>query len=133
MQQPQVCIFCGRSGLAGYSSNHGLSPHACSECVDRHNQKMLENEWFKDEHELKLVILQVLFRARNRGNGRGCSFALVSDCVRLEGIFDIRPALSWLRRNKDVEVEQGKFFITEQGAAYLLEQIPALQKPFDEE
>lgn len=93
---------------------------------------MLENEWFQDEHELKLVILQLLFRARNRGKGRGCSFALVSDCVGLEGV-DIRPALSWLRGNKDVEVEQGKFFITEQGAAYLLEQIPALQKPFDEE
>ncbi len=75
---------------------------------------MLENEWFKDEHELKLVILQVLFRAGNRGNGRGCSFALVSDCVGLEGIFDIRPALSWLRRNKDIEAEQGKFIITEQ-------------------
>jgi hypothetical protein len=93
---------------------------------------MLENEWFKDEHKLKLMILQVLFSVRHRGQGRGCTVALVSGCIGLEGV-DIRPALSWLRHNKDVEAEQGKFFITEQGAAYLLEQIPSLKKPFDEE
>lgn len=133
MQQPPICVLCGRSGLAGYSSIHGLSPHACRECVDRHNQQMLENEWFKDEHELKLMILQVLFSVRHRGQGRGCNVAMLSDCIGLEGIFDIRPALSWLRRNKDVEAEQGKFFITDKGAAYLLEQFPAFRKLFDAE
>lgn len=94
---------------------------------------MLENEWFEDEHELQLMILQVLFSARHRDQDKGCTAAMVSDCIGLEGIFDIRPALSWLRRNKDIEAEQEKFFITDQGAVYLLEQIPALRKLFDAE
>jgi hypothetical protein len=94
---------------------------------------MLEDNWFKDEHELQLMILQVLFGVRHAGQGKGCTVAMVSDCIGLEGIFDIRPALSCLRRNKDIEAEQGKFFITDQGAAYLLEQMPALRKLFDAE
>jgi len=58
---------------------------------------------------------------------------MVPDCIGLEGIFDIHPALSCLHRTKDVEAEQGKLFITDQAAAYLLEQIPALRKLFDAE
>lgn len=93
---------------------------------------MLENEWFKDEHELKLMILKVLFSVRHRGQGGGCTVAMVSDCIGFEGV-DIRPAISLLRRNKDVEAEQGKFIITDKGAAYLLEQFPAFRKLFDAE
>ena len=133
MQQPPICVLCGRSGLSGYSSNQSLSPHACRECVDRQNQEKIELEWFKDEHELNLVILQVLFGVRHVGQAKGCTVSMVSDCIGLEGAFDIRPALSWLHCNKDVEAKQGKFFITDQGAAYLLEQIPALRKLFDAE
>lgn len=133
MQQPPICVLCGQSGLAGYSAKPDLGSHICKDCVELHNQKMLENEWFKDEHELQLMILQVLFSARHREQGKGCTLAMVSDCIGLEGIFDIRPALSWLRRNKDIEAEQGKFFITAQGAVYLLEQIPAIRKLFDAE
>ena len=131
MQQPPICVLCGRSGLVGYSAKPELGSHICKDCVELRNQKMLENEGFKDEHELQLMILQVLFSARHRGQGKGCTVAMITDCIGLEGIFDIRPAISWLRRNKDVEAEQGKFFINEQGAAYLLEQIPALRRLFD--
>lgn len=133
MQQPPICVLCGRSGFAGYSAKPELGSHICKDCVALHNQKMLEDEWFKDEHELQLMILQVLFGVRHTGQGKGCTLAMVSDCIGLEGIFDIRPALFWLRRNKDIEAEKGKFFITDQGAAYLLEQIPALRKLFDAE
>jgi len=133
IQQPLICVFCGLSGLVGYSAKPELGSHICKDCVKLHNRKMLEKGWFKDEHELQLMILQVLFGVRRTGQGKGCTLAMVSDCIGLEGIFDIRPALSWLRRNKDIEAEQGKFFITDQGAAYLLEQIPALRKLFDAE
>ncbi|MBP9090180.1 hypothetical protein KBI23_04065 [bacterium] len=133
MQQPPICVLCGRSGFAGYSAKPELGSHICKDCVELHNQKMLEDEWFRDEHELKLMILQVLFSARHRDQGRGYPVAMVSDCIGLERIFDTRPARSWLRRNKDIEAEQGKSFITDQGAVYLLEQIPALRKLFDAE
>ncbi len=132
MQQPSICILCGRSGLAGYSAKPELGSHICKDCVELHNQKMLEDEWFKDEHELQLMILHVLFGVRHTRQSKGCTVAMVSDCIGLEGV-DIRPAISQLRRNKDIEAEQGKFFITDQGAAYLLEQIPALRKLFDAE
>ncbi len=133
IQQPLICVLCGRSGLAGYFAKPELASHICKDCVELHNQKMLEDKWFKDEHELQLMILQVLFGVRHAGQGKGCTVAMVSDCIGLEGIFDIRPALSWLRRNKDIEAEQGNFFITDQGVAYLLEQMPALRKLFDAE
>ncbi len=73
MQQPLICVLCGLIGLAGCSAKPELGSHICKDCVELHNRKILEEGWFKDEHELHLIILQLLFGVRHTGQGKGCT------------------------------------------------------------
>ena len=73
IQQPLIGVLWGLSGLAGYSAKPELGSHICKDCVELHNRTILEEGWFKDEHELHLIILQVLFDVLRACQGKVCT------------------------------------------------------------
>ncbi len=92
------------------------------------NEKVLKEEWFKNDQELGLAILQVLYGARRKNPLKGAADSLISDCLGLKGIFDIGSTLSSLRNSGYIKAGQAKFLITDHGLQYLFEQVPVLKR-----
>jgi hypothetical protein len=122
------CGICGKYCFAGYHVNPALSPHVCKECTDLLNQKMLKEEWYKNDQELRLAILQVLYTLRQRNPLKRAADSMICDCLGIKGLFDIGPTLSSLSECGYIKADKPKYLITDQGVQYLLEQVPVLKR-----
>ena len=118
------CHYCGKWSASVNNVDPGQGPHICKECMAQLDQKMLKEEWYKNDQELGLAILQVLYWIRHRNPLKGAADSMISDCLGLKGIFDIGPTLSSLRDSGYIKAGKPKFLLTDQGAQYLFEQLP---------
>jgi hypothetical protein len=123
IEKQDNCAVCGKYFSAVYPGNPELYAHICEECT-----ALSIKDWFKNEQELRLAVLQVLYWLRLKNPLNGFTEPMILKCLGLEGIFDIGPPLTWLRENDYIRAGKTKFQITDAGTQYLLEQMPVLKR-----
>ena len=123
IEKQDNCAVCGKYFSAVYPGNPELYAHICEECTN-----LRIKDWFKNEQELILAVLQVLYWLRPKNPLKGYTEPMILKCLALDGIFNIGPSLSWLRENGYIRAGKTKFRITDDGMRYLLEQMPVLKK-----
>ena len=122
------CNICGKWSVSVNNVDPGQGPHICKECMAQLDEKAMKEEWFKNDQELRVAILQVLYFQRLRKPQKRTRESSISDILALTGVFKIGPTLSWLSDNGYIEATRPDFAITDLGVQFVLAQVPELKR-----
>ncbi|CAM6006237.1 unnamed protein product [Sphagnum balticum] len=81
--------------------------------------------WDLKQSEVRLNILQVL----NAAKSQGAPGKLIADCLQIQDMALLMKSLTWLGKKHFIRMDEKAFFITDEGLAYLREQLPDIDFP----